>query len=266
MGATEVELTLTRAGYCRKAAWFADRSTFSKELTFPGMIAVIRHPVLGTILFDTGYGIELEQSGDSDIRRYRRLMPFTLADRERLPQRLAQLGVARIDMIFLSHFHPDHIGGLREAPGAVPIVCSRDGLRRLRNQRGLARMRSAFFEQLLPDDFDSRVRAVEDFAHGDLAGDGSLVAVPLPGHAAGQYGLECRVSGGRRAFLCADAAWLRKANILEKRWPAWPVRLFVDDYAAFTKTLDWLHRYASEHPDVTIIPSHCEDSIREYGQ
>ena len=271
--AVTVEVSLTRCGFCRQRAWFADRSSFFRTIRFPATIAIIRHPRLGVILFDTGYGRALEQSNSRDARGYRRLVPFELPEMERIAARLAQLNVSHVDLIFLSHFHPDHIGGLREVPGTPPILHSREGLARVRSLRGLARKRSAFFAELLPDDFATRAQAIEDlpavpldgpFGEGrDVAGDGSLVAVPLPGHAAGQYGLFCRLPGERRILLCADAAWLF-SNIVEKIRPTWVMRMIADDDQAFTRTLALLHEFSVNHPDVRIIPSHCEESISAY--
>jgi glyoxylase-like metal-dependent hydrolase (beta-lactamase superfamily II) len=269
-----VEVLLSRVGYTRKWAWLANRSSWFGSITFPAMIAVIRHPRLGTILFDCGYGRALEDAPSA--KAYRRLLPFVLPDRERLPARLARMGVSQVDMIYLSHFHPDHIGGLREVPGNPPILCSRDGLARLRSLKGFPLRRAAFFAELLPDDFERRARAIEglprmmlekDMGEGyDVAGDGSLIAVELQGHAAGQYGLMCRLGDGRCIFLCADAAWL-SANFMDGACvPAWPVRFLVDDFRAFNSSLAWLREFSLRCPDVRVIPSHCENSIAAYGQ
>ena len=44
----------------------------------------------------------------------------------------------------------------------------------------------------------------------DLFGDGSLLALPLPGHAAGQIGLLVR-TGPERSLLAADGCWLSES-------------------------------------------------------
>jgi glyoxylase-like metal-dependent hydrolase (beta-lactamase superfamily II) len=271
--AVTVEVKLARCGFCHQRAWFADRSSFFRLIRFPAMIAVIRHPRLGVMLFDAGYGRCLEQARSRRARIYRRILPFELPESERIAAQLARMNASPVDLIFLSHLHPDHIGGLGEVPGKAPILYSREGLARLRSLRGLARHRSAFFDELLPDDFAARGRAIEDlpavscdapFGQGrDVTGDGSVVAVPLPGHAAGQYGLFCRLAGDRRILLCADAAWLL-SNIVQQTRPTWAARMIADDFAAFTRTLANLHEFSVRHPDVRIIPSHCEESIAAY--
>jgi putative adenylate-forming enzyme len=249
-----VQLQLARVGSCRQREWFATRGSLWQEITFPAMIAVIRHPRLGVILFDTGYGEALRRAASAAL--YRRILPFDLPDEERLGARLRQLDAERVDLVFVSHFHPDHVGGLREVPGAPPIVASREGFER----KG-----TAYFPELLPDDFAERFQAVEDLGpEYDLAGDGSLIAVPLPGHAPGQYGLMCRTAPDERVLLCADAAWVVE-NVTRPVEPAWPVmRFLVDDAEAFRESLRELHRIAREEPDVVIIPSHCERSITAY--
>ena len=105
---------------------------------------------------------------------------------------------------------------LRQSKGQQPPVqpCTRRFLKR----SAVASVEQNRPQLLMPDDFEARGLALEDLPlvecaglgpAYDVAGDGTLLAVPLPGHAAGQCGLLCQLKGGTRVLLCADAAWLR---------------------------------------------------------
>ncbi len=272
-----VRVRFLTVGSCRERVWLADGSRTFARCTFPALVVCLLHPQAGVVLFDTGYGRALRESRSAAARAYRRVLPFTLPPEQELVAQLAGLDIEPRDLaaVFLSHFHPDHIGGLRELPG-VPIVCSGDGLARLRALGGTSRLRHAFLPELLPEDFGTRARSIEDtprVALGpqwqpfeeayDLLGDGSLRAVALPGHALGQYGLICRLANSRELFLVADAAWLR-SNYADLALPAWPARRLLGDSRALIATLRNLHALARRRPDLLLVPSHCEASQRAF--
>jgi hypothetical protein len=52
------------------------------------MIAVIRHPSLGVILFDTGYGRAVDKARGWYAPFYRRVLPFELPETERVAMQL----------------------------------------------------------------------------------------------------------------------------------------------------------------------------------
>jgi glyoxylase-like metal-dependent hydrolase (beta-lactamase superfamily II) len=97
----------------------------------------------------------------------------------------------------------------------------------------------------------------------DLFGDGSLFAVPMPGHAPRQMGLCVRDAQDRAVLLCADACWSH-LTFRERRLPTWPARLVTHDWAAYVRTVERLHTLAVTAPDVAILPSHCRASLDTY--
>ena len=273
-----VDVHLFSVGHCRNSAWFVESGPFFQQLHLPAMAAVIRHPEAGVILFDTGYGKPLVHASSLPARLYRALLPFHVKEEDSIPYHLWSLGlsVADVSTIFLSHFHPDHIGSLKELP-AVPILHSQAGLTTLAQYTPRQRVHAAFFPELLPDDFPSRAQAIEGLPRVELAeewrpfteafdviGDQSLLAISLPGHAVGQYGPLCRRANNRFVFLVADAAWTRR-NITELALPGFPAGTLIGDSAAFRDTLRKLHEFQTRRPDVPLVPSHCQQSIASFS-
>lgn len=191
--------------------------------------ARFRHPVGGHGLVDTGYGERVTGGPRSlALRAYARLLAPRL-----LPRPDDEVGVRTI---LLTHLHADHVAALRDHPQAR-IVAHRGAVDRLLAMSPAAQVRHGVFGELLPDDLRARVIAVEDLprveaplglgAAGDVFGDGSVLAVPLPGHMLGHTGFLW--TGPPRPLLyAADVEWLDRA-LMQDRHPGPPASWILAD-------------------------------------
>lgn len=236
--------------------------------TLPAGVALIHHPRLGPGLFDTGYSRRfLDATRAFPERCYRWLTPPILLPGSSAVEQLVQRGIAADDVrwIVLSHLHADHIAGLIDFPRAT-IYLHGDARAALRQHGRWGNLLRGVLPALLPDDLDRRTHllASADFtAVGpgglpghDLAGDGQLVLVPLPGHADGQLGLVVRPPNARPLFLIADAAWTSTA-LVENRLPSRLSHWLNASTAGYHATFASLRRLAVDAPDLRLVPSHC---------
>lgn len=270
MSAMEIELRLMVAGYCTQHEAMAIRGGRWREIKFPALFALLIHPVHGPILFDTGYTDRFfteTQRWPASI--YRRLTPTVIREEETAAAQLERLSIAPADVrwVILSHFHADHVAGVRDFPNARFLYLPK-AYEAVRGLKGLAALKGAFLPGLLPDDFASRSQPVgpeasvrlperfRPFEQGyDLFGDGSVLGVELTGHAIGQMGIIVQ-SGGESWFLCADAVWSSQAY-RENRPPHPIVSLLLPDRRAYRANMEALHQLWQRQPEIRIIPTHC---------
>lgn len=257
-------------GYCE--AWENHVLTGGarRRIQCHSLVALLRHPTHGWLLWDTGYAPRmLEVTARLPYALYRKATPLFIRPELAVAAQLARFGLTTDDIahIALSHFHADHIAGLRDFPHATPIALAA-AYRAVAPLRGMAAMRWGFLPPLLPPDFEARATLLTAFdgpvipdlgpTH-DLFGDGSLLLVLLPGHARGQIGLLAETEQGR-VFFAADSCWLSR-SIYEERPPARVTNFIADSPSALRATLHRLHRFAQAQPETRIVPSHCPEAF-----
>jgi glyoxylase-like metal-dependent hydrolase (beta-lactamase superfamily II) len=236
------------------------------------LVALLGHPRFGWSLWDTGYALRmLTETQVWPFRLYRSATPLRLRPGMAAVDRLAAYGlqVSDIRRVFVSHFHADHIAGLRDFPHAE-IIATEAALASIQRRQGFSALRRGLIPALLPSDLAERVRPLPAFSAAplphlgptcDFFGDGSVRLVDLPGHACGQMGALVETITGA-VLLAADGAWTRR-SIREQLLPSRITYLFIDSPQAVRTTLRSLHEFARVRPEVRIVPTHCPEAFSE---
>ena len=263
------------AGYCTCPEHLARGRGPWRSIRFPALFALIEHPRLGRLLYDTGYSTLFFRATQRwPYRLYRHLTPVTLREEEAAVSQLAARGLrpADIDHVLISHFHADHVSALGDFPKARYHFFP-EAYAHVRGRRGLRALAAAHLPDLMPHDFDGRAAPLGQprplppeyapFTEGvDLAGDERLWAVRLPGHAVGQMGLLARTGAGVYV-LVADACW--HSGAFRDNHPPHPLaNLIFADPAAYRHTLGRLHLFHQRAPGVVVIPSHCDEAAARH--
>jgi glyoxylase-like metal-dependent hydrolase (beta-lactamase superfamily II) len=293
-------------GHCLASEHHLITGGRNRTVACHSVVALLNHPRHGWFLWDAGYAPRLwRETRRWPFRVYSWVTPMRLRPELAVVAQLPRYGLKASDVrrVILSHFHADHIAGLRDFPLAE-IITSRFGYEDVAGRTGWRALARAFVPALLPEDFERRAlllpphplalsptrgegeadsglsppsptrgegggggegEAFADFGPvHDLFDDGSALLVPLPGHARGQLGL---LAGTERGplFFVADSCWL-SASYRDNRPPHRVTHFFIDDAAAMRATLARLHRFAAAHADVALVPSHCPEAFARYAE
>jgi glyoxylase-like metal-dependent hydrolase (beta-lactamase superfamily II) len=273
----EVTSELLNCGSCYHPEKMTRRDAPFKFAEYAALPALIRHPDEGWILFDTGYDPAFNAATETFPERfYRWMTPVYLAPQESAATQLRARGLAPDDIahVVISHFHADHIAGLRQFPRAQ-FHSAKAGFDAICAPGRLSTIRKGYLKTLLPANFAARAHFFEDarraalpsglhpFDDGaDLLGDGSLLAVELPGHCAGHWGLVIADAKFGPHFFVADAAWSSEA-IRRNVPPPAITTSFLGDTQRARETLHRLHTLSQRAPDVRLTPYHCPERARE---
>lgn len=265
---------ILQAGACLHPAAMARQGASLAPAVFPALAGLILHPQEGPVLFDTGYDPAfVETTRPFPERFYRWATPVRLGPGEAAASQLDRFGLAPEDVgaVVISHFHGDHIAGLHAFPKAR-FYCARAGLAEVRRPGRLARVRRGVLAGLAPNDIEARAHFFEDLSPrslpseftpfetgADLFGDGSLLAVELPGHCPGHWGLALRREDDAYEFLVADAAWSTGA-VRDNVPPPALTTAILGETGPYRQTLSRLNALWVRNPEVRITPSHCPEA------
>jgi glyoxylase-like metal-dependent hydrolase (beta-lactamase superfamily II) len=276
----EVVATLIRAGHCIHPQLSTLRDGSWRPIAYPALSILIAHPVEGPMLFDTGYDPAFFEATQAFPERlYRWVTPVTLPAGSEVAAQLRRFGLAPSDIrhLIISHFHADHVAGTHAFPNAV-IHCSKVGLDAACSGGRITTLRRGVLRALLPADFAARARFFEDdprtelpealqpFEMGaDIIGDGSVLAVELPGHCPGHWGAVINDSVHGEHFLVGDATWSVDA-IRRGVTPPTIISNFLGNARRADATLRQLHALWRRNPAIHLTPSHCRERAAQANE
>jgi len=260
------KITTFEVGYCTHIGCMALKGAGMRVCKFPSR-AYLLEVSDRRWLWDTGYANHFQKHTQSGIFRvYSQVTPVYLDAGETLIDQLRAAGYAASDIqaLIVSHFHADHIAGLRDFPH-MDFICSGEGWQKTRSLRGIAALKRAFVPGLTPECFEASLRFMEGFERVSLSeqlapftegyelpgSDAQIILVPLPGHAAGHIGAFI-LTDDVWTLLASDSAW-SPLSYQELRGPSMFANVLMDDSKAYYQTLNRLNQlWTAGHVDIRL--------------
>ncbi|MBP2046649.1 MBL fold metallo-hydrolase [Methanobacterium aggregans] len=222
-----------------------------EDLEVPIMAHLVHHDDFGDYLLDTG----LDASYCNDPRgNVRGIFSWIFTDEfqqekdENIAYHLNKRGI-KLEGVFLSHLHSDHMAGIRELPHDIQYVIGK-GEKCLESKPFHYGGYFKGLEAIHEIDFSTVETMPPLGPSADLLGDGSLWAIHTPGHTKGHMSFLVNGLGGP-LLLTIDACFIRE-NLERSVAPS----SYTWNVERAQKSLDNILEFLREYPQVRVICGH----------
>ena len=239
-----------------------------KRVVLPVYAFLVEHPQ-GRFLIDTGFPREMSPKGEYDPKAVSALLPRHLAQfyRPWVPQGMAiteqleSLGLkpSDLDCVILTHFDPDHIGGLKSLKGAKRVIVAEDEYFWTCRTVYRARQPKHFYDGVAMEHYWFKGSDVgpNRWAY-DVLGDGTLITVSVPGHTDGMVSVlvtngELLEHKHRFVLLTSDAAFT------PRNWQEMITPGFGFDPKLQRRGLEWIASQEKREGCIKVLTSHDPD-------
>ncbi len=216
----------------------------------------------GPVLFDTGLDPAIATDPryiSSPIGRWllKRIFRLHITDDDRLDRVLASVGFSAdgIRTAVFSHLHFDHVGGIAHIPQAKLIVSAKEWAQLSEPHpehewvlRDHIEIPKADWQPVAFQPTDDPL--LEEFGEVlDVAGDGSMMLLPTPGHSPGSLSMLVRNDAWAPVLLVGDLTY--EASLLDKG-----VLPGTGDKTVLQQSYAKVRRLKQRLPDIVIVPAH----------
>ncbi len=228
---------------------------------------LIKHPTgLAIIDPDFGYEVARDIADAPPLERY--LLMGSSKEKIPLAERLERLGISprSVRYALLTHAHWDHAGAVRDLPRASLWLAAPEweAITAIdkKYQHGMIRRQfTGLAVRAQPFEFEGP--PYQGFAASqDLFGDGSVVAVPQPGHSLGSTAYFVNTPSQRLLFV-GDTTWTVEGYRRPAHKSPLASRIVDGDPARLGEMIALLHALHLASPDLVIVPAHDLEAMEK---
>lgn len=263
-----LKLSAIKAGKMYSQAAFAFRGGKLGEERVFGMGAIlVQHPQ-GALLFDTGFGRDVDAHFQSVPALMRATSKYEKETTVAEQLKAAGIDPAMLKGIVLTHAHWDHVSGIPDLP-EVPVLVTQAELDFVLGTHPMTMLLRSF------SGVNYQVYGFEDGPYlgfprsHDVFDDGSVVIVPAEGHTPGSIIAFVTLPDSTQYALVGDLVWQVEGIELPAERP-WVSRRLVDNDEEKVRVLiGHLHQLHRALPGMLIVPAHDRrvwDQLPALGQ